>query len=75
MKTNPSKRGRPEVYTAPRLAKIVEMVKKGRTVKAAMASINSKNGLNLSYVPLLVAAARHKISFRKLVNAAKKMAK
>ena len=70
-----SKRGRPEVYTAPRLAKIVDMVKKGRTVKAAMASLNSKNKLTFTYVPLLVAAKRHGISFRELTNAAKKLVK
>jgi len=71
-KKSATRQGRPEVYTASRMAKIVEMVKKGRTVKGAMASMNSKNGLTLTYVPLLVAAKRHGISFRKLLRAMKK---
>ncbi len=69
--TTPSKRGRPEVYTISRLTKIVDMVKAGRTAKAALASLNSKNGLKLTYVPMLVAMKRHGISLRAVINAAK----
>jgi phage N-6-adenine-methyltransferase len=71
MKTPFKKHGRPEVYTAERLAQIVALVKSGMTVKAAMAAFNDKTSLKFTYTPLLVASRRHGTSFRGVVKTTK----
>jgi len=67
-----AKRGRKEIYTKERLNQIVDMLNSGMPVKVAVEILNKREGLNLSYVPLLVAAKRNGYNLRDLVAAAKK---
>ena len=70
--TAKAKHGRKEIYTKERLNQIVDMLNSGIPVKIAVEIINKREGLNLSYVPLLVAAKRHGYNLRDLVEAAKR---
>jgi hypothetical protein len=65
MKKQTSKRGRPAIYTKERIQKLVAMVTPTKSLKAVLKSVNSKNGSNLKYVPLLVAMKRLGMNLRR----------
>jgi uncharacterized protein YaaQ len=65
MKKQTSKRGRPAIYTKERIQKLVALMKKtGRSLKSVIASVNSKNGSHLKYVPCLVAMKKQGMNLR-----------
>lgn len=58
--------GRPVIYTRERVLKLVRMVKQtGRSLKAILVSVNSKNHSKFKYVPLLVAMERLGLNLRR----------
>ncbi len=68
-----SKRGRPEIYSLQLIERVMKLVKPGvRSVKASLDVVAKQSHKQLSYVPFLVAAARHGISLRDRIAKMKK---